>query len=153
MPVKAVCVLRGETIKGTINFLQESPESECMITGSVDGLSEGLHGFHIHQFGDYTNGCTSAGGHFNPFQKNHGGPADSERHVGDLGNIDADGNGLAKIDIKDRLVTLCGEHSVIGRSIVVHAGTDDLGKGGHDDSLKTGHAGGRLGCGVIGISK
>lgn len=103
------------------------------------------------------------------------------RHVGDLGNIDADGNGLAKIDIKDRLVTLCGEHSVIGRSIVVsiqlflvnilvfqaiflklicillffqvHAGTDDLGKGGHDDSLTTGHAGGRLGCGVIGISK
>ncbi|CAB4005506.1 Superoxide dismutase [Cu-Zn] [Paramuricea clavata] len=153
MPVKAVCVLRGEKIKGTINLCQEKPDGECCITGSVEGLSEGKHGFHIHEFGDYTNGCTSAGGHFNPFKKNHGGPSDAERHVGDLGNIEADSKGVAKVDIKDSLVKLSGEHSVIGRSIVVHEGVDDLGKGGHEDSLTTGHAGGRLGCAVIGISK
>ena len=41
------------------------------------------------------------------------------RHVGDLGNIDADGSGVAKINMKDKLVKLSGEHSVIGRSIVV----------------------------------
>jgi Cu-Zn family superoxide dismutase len=41
------------------------------------------------------------------------------RHVGDLGNIEADSKGVAKVEIKDSLVKLSGEHSVIGRSIVV----------------------------------
>lgn len=52
----------------------------------------------------------------------------------------------------DGLLSLIGANSVIGRAVVVHAGEDDLGKGGHDDSLTTGHAGGRVACGVIGIS-
>ena len=36
------------------------------VTGVVTGLKEGLHGFHIHHFGDYSAGCVSAGSHFNP---------------------------------------------------------------------------------------
>ncbi|KXJ17103.1 superoxide dismutase [Cu-Zn] [Exaiptasia diaphana] len=150
MSVKAVCVLAGE-VKGTIHFEQEG--DKCKITGEVTGLTEGKHGFHIHQFGDYTNGCTSAGSHFNPFKKDHAGPEDADRHVGDLGNIVAGADKVAKVDITDGQVTLLGEHSVIGRSVVVHVGEDDLGRGGHDDSKTTGHAGGRLACGVIGIAK
>jgi Cu-Zn family superoxide dismutase len=57
------------------------------------------------------------------------------------------------VEITDSQVTLTGINSVVGRAVVVHAGEDDLGKGGHSDSLTTGHAGGRLACGVIGITK
>ncbi|KIH47922.1 copper/zinc superoxide dismutase, partial [Ancylostoma duodenale] len=118
-------------------------------------LSPGLHGFHVHQFGDSTNGCISAGPHFNPFNKTHGGPKDEVRHVGDLGNVEAGADGVAHFEITDHMVKIHGEHTVVGRSLVVHAGTDDLGKGVGDkkeESLKTGNAGARSACGVIAIA-
>ena len=89
----------------------------------------------------------------NPFSKTHGAPSDSERHVGDLGNFKTDGQGNAKGSITDQQVKLIGPESVLGRTIVVHAGTDDLGKGGHEQSKTTGNAGGRPACGVIGIAQ
>ncbi|GMM43685.1 superoxide dismutase [Pichia kluyveri] len=152
--VKAVAVLRGDsTVKGTVLFEQASPSDEISISWEIEGNdADSLRGFHIHQFGDNTNGCTSAGPHFNPFGKTHGAPEDENRHVGDLGNIKTDSNGLAKGTKTDKLVTLFGENSILGRTVVVHGGQDDLGKGGHADSLKTGNAGGRPACGVIGFS-
>ncbi|XP_070567699.1 superoxide dismutase [Cu-Zn]-like [Ptychodera flava] len=155
MPIKAVCVLKADKIDGTIHFEQEAPDSAVKVTGSVSTLTPGLHGFHIHEFGDNTNGCTSAGSHFNPHGRTHGGPTDPEdkRHVGDLGNVEANAEGIATVNITDSMISLTGEHSIIGRSLVVHALEDDLGKGGNEESLKTGNAGGRLACGVIGITK
>ncbi|KAK3098238.1 hypothetical protein FSP39_017493 [Pinctada imbricata] len=128
-------------------------DGHCKVTGEITGLAPGQHGFHVHQFGDNTNGCTSAGPHFNPHGKTHGAPSDEIRHVGDLGNVTADASGKAVIDITDSQVTLTGPNSVIGRTVVVHADIDDLGKGGHELSSTTGNAGGRLACGVIGITK
>ena len=64
--------------------------------------------------GDITNGCNSTGTHYNPFGKLHGGPNDPERHVGDLGNVQADANGLANVDIVDYQVQLKGPWSVVG---------------------------------------
>ena len=49
-------------------------------------------------------------------------------------------------------IKLDGPHSVIGRAFVVHERQDDLGITSHPDSLTTGNAGGRLACGVIGLS-
>mmetsp|Transcript_26155 Transcript_26155/g.57607 ORF Transcript_26155/g.57607 Transcript_26155/m.57607 type:complete len:154 (-) Transcript_26155:65-526(-) len=149
---KAVCILTGDGLSGQVTFEQKTEDSPTKITGEVRGLTAGLHGFHIHVFGDLSAGCTSTGGHFNPFRKNHGAPGDEERHVGDLGNINANGEGVAVINIEDKLVKLIGPTSVIGRAVVVHMGVDDLGKGGHETSLTTGNAGGRAGCGVIGIA-
>jgi hypothetical protein len=88
----------------------------------------------------------------NPHNKTHGAPEDEERHVGDLGNFKTDGQGNAQGSTTDKLIKLIGSESVIGRTIVVHAGTDDLGRGGHEESKKTGNAGPRPACGVIGIS-
>lgn len=62
-------------------------------------------------------------------QKTHGAPSDSERHIGDLGNIIADASGTSNVDITDDKITLTGPYSVAGRAIVVHEKTDDLGKG------------------------
>lgn len=90
--------------------------------------SQGRHGIHIHVFGDFTDGMTSTGGIFNPFGKSHGAPEDEERMVGDLGNIEADEEGNAQVNIEDRIVKLIGPHSIIGRSIVIKQGEDDLGR-------------------------
>ena len=69
--------------------------------------------------------------------------------MGDLGNITADKSGTAKFTIEAKRVDLLGDRSVIGRGFVVHSDKDDLGKGGDEESLKTGNAGDRLACGVI----
>ena len=63
-------------------------------------------------------------------QKDHGGPNSEDRHVGDLGNIDADPEGNSVVFIADTQVKLTGdaEYSVAGRSIVIHENADDLGK-------------------------
>ncbi|KAJ3317801.1 Superoxide dismutase [Cu-Zn], partial [Gonapodya sp. JEL0774] len=147
--LQAVCVLRGDsTVTGTVTIEQEG-SGPSTISFDLKGLTPGAHGFHVHEFGDNTNGCTSAGGHYNPHGKTHGAPEDVNRHVGDLGNVVAGADGTVKASITDSHVSLHGAHSVIGRTIVVHAGVDDLGKGGHQDSLTTGNAGGRSACGVI----
>jgi len=153
MAAKAVCVLKSDKVNGVVNFVQEG--SSVKVTGSIDGLAPGQHGFHVHQFGDNTDGCTSAGPHFNVDGSTHGAPEDpkGERHAGDLGNVVADADGKANINISDSLISLCGDNSILGRTVVVHADVDDLGKGGHELSKATGNAGGRLACGVIGICK
>lgn len=65
-----------------------------------------------------------------------------------------DSSGVANISLNDPHIQLIGPMSIIGRSVVVHEGTDDLGKGSGEkqaESLKTGNAGGRSACGVVGI--
>jgi len=149
---KAVCVIEGHPgVYGIVQFEQIYDDEATKITGEIKGLTPGLHGFHVHEWGDNTQGCTSAGAHFNPHQRIHGGPKSEGRHMGDLGNIRANPDGVARFHICDRLITLAGEHSIIGRTLVVHQNVDDLGKGGNEESLKTGNAGERIGCGVIGI--
>ena len=145
--VTAVCVLEhSNTVEGTILFKQQA-NGPTLIVGKITGLTPGEHGFHIHEFGDLSQGCESAGGHYNPDGVDHGDL--EEGHVGDLGNITADEDGVANISLVAKRVDLTGERSVVGRAVVVHSDEDDLGQGGDAESLKTGNAGDRLACGVI----
>jgi len=151
-PVSAVAVLDNGPVKGTVRFVEEG--SKVKIILDLKGLNPSKkQGFHVHQFGDLTEGCASACAHFNPFDKPHGGPDSKDRHVGDLGNVVADKNGKAKYSFYDSMIKLRGKCNVIGRMIVIHADEDDLGLGGNAESLKTGNAGKRLSCAVIGYAK
>ncbi|XP_058002777.1 superoxide dismutase [Cu-Zn] isoform X1 [Hevea brasiliensis] len=157
--LKAVAVITSsEGISGKIFFTQEG-DGPTTVTGSVSGLKPGLHGFHVHTFGDTTNGCLSTGIvnwqglHFNPASKDHGGPEDENRHAGDLGNVNVGDDGTANFTIVDKHIPLSGPHSIAGRSVVFHEGRDDLGKGGHELSKITGNAGDRIACGIIGLQE
>jgi Cu-Zn family superoxide dismutase len=125
---------------------------------SFSGLAAGKHGFHIHEFGDTTNGCMSTGPHFNPAGKKHGAPTDEERHAGDLGNVVATADGC-EWEMEDSQIPLSGPNSIVGRAVVIHELEDDLGKGDSSEigtqgktSCTTGNAGARLACGVIGLT-
>ncbi len=97
-------------------------------------MSGGDHGIHIHEKSDFSNGCASAGGHYNPFNKTHGGRGYEVRHVGDMGSISLVLSDPATLYYIDDQIKLTGDYSVIGRSVVVHQDADDNGMGGFDDS-------------------
>jgi Cu-Zn family superoxide dismutase len=136
---KAIAVIHGtegNDVQGIVTFTQES--NGIKIVADITGLTPGEHGFHIHELGN----CSA----HNPENKPHGGPNNVERHVGDLGNIVTDKSGHAVYERTDNLISLNGTHSIIGRSIIIHANPDDL------KTQPTGNAGPRVACGVIGIS-
>jgi superoxide dismutase, Cu-Zn family len=138
MPTKA----SKSNVGGTIEFQQE--KGYVLVTGEVSGLTPGKHGFHIHMFGDLSApDGTSAGGHYNPHDRPHGGPNSKQRHEGDLGNIEANAQGVAKVNVKASNLNL---HHILGRSLVVHGGADDL------KSQPSGNAGPRVGVAVIGLA-
>ncbi|KAK6009580.1 copper/zinc superoxide dismutase, partial [Ostertagia ostertagi] len=81
--------VKGGNPKNVIGIIDLTQSGTLVkLNGTVSGLKPGLHGFHIHEKGDLGDGCVAAGGHFNPHKMMHGAPDDSNRHVGDLGNIE-----------------------------------------------------------------
>lgn len=136
----------GSKVKGVVGFVKDG--KGVRITANIEGLSPGPHGFHIHEFGNCTSPeANSAGGHFNPTDMPHAGPKAEKRHAGDLGNLEADKNGLARLEVTDNMISLGGPKSIIGRSVIVHAQADDF------KTQPTGASGARVACGVVGISK
>lgn len=134
-------------VKGVVRFLQLSPDS-CIIDGTIDGLTPGFHGLHVHECGDISKGCESVGSHFNPYNTKHGGQGNDvqSRHAGDLGNVEADQTGRASFVLKDKVLKV---PDIIGRSIVVTEKKDDLGQGDSIHSSVDGNSGTRLACGII----
>lgn len=128
-------------VTGTVTFTKAG--DEVQVVADVQNLTAGSHGFHIHEKGDCSApDAASAGAHFNPTQKHHGGPDTAERHSGDLGNLMADFGGKAHLDWKGKL-SLTGADSIIGKSVVVHEKADDL------KTDPSGNSGARIACGAI----
>jgi superoxide dismutase, Cu-Zn family len=132
-------------VTGTVEFTKVG--DDVQVTGEIQNLTPGKHGFHIHEKGDCSAAdAASAGGHFNPTHKHHGGPDTAERHTGDLGNIEADDSGKAHIQWTGKM-SLTGTDSIIGKSVVVHEKADDL------KTDPAGNSGARVACGVIEAAK
>jgi len=151
----AIAVFNDSKIKGTVKFIEDQMSNNVLIEVNIVGLRKNAkHGFHVHQAGDLSDNCTSMCAHFNPYDKNHGCPGQKERHVGDLGNLDTNSKGEAKYVFSDNIIKLRGTKcNIIGRGLIIHEDEDDCGKGGNPESLKTGNAGKRIACAVIGYSK
>lgn len=131
----------GSQVTGTVTFTKVG--DEIQVVADIQNLKPGKHGFHIHEKGDCSAAdAASAGAHFNPTQKHHGGPMTPDHHSGDLGNVEADASGKAHLDWKGKL-SLSGNDSIIGRSAVVHEKEDDL------KTDPSGNSGARIACGVI----
>lgn len=133
----------GNEATGQVTFTEEP--GGIRVVAQVDELPNTSHGFHIHENGDCSApDASSAGGHFNPTDTPHGAPDDpaEERHVGDLGNIEAQ-DGIGQYDRVDDVLTFDGQSSIADKAVVVHMGSDDL------ESQPSGDAGDRIACGVI----
>lgn len=147
---KLIAVIRpvaNSNVRGSVEF--EKVDDGILVTAKVGGLTQNAnHAIHIHEFGDLgSDDATSAGDHFNPAGHPHAVPDDSNRHAGDLGNLQADGDGNAVLTLVVNNVTLdSGKRGILGRAVIVHAKADDGGQ-------PSGNAGDRIGAGVIGISK
>ncbi len=134
----------GNTASGVVEFQQDGDQMRVRIR--IEGLTPNAsHGLHIHEIGDCrAPDASSAGGHFNPQDSEHGGPESAMRHAGDLGNVRSDVNGSAQSSITVTGISLgTGSDSIIGRSVIVHAKADDL------TTQPSGNAGSRIACGLI----
>eukprot|EP01080_Neovahlkampfia_damariscottae_P009527 gene9527-1733_t len=146
---KGVVYLNGTTgntgISGIVTFSYDG--ANTTISGTISGLAvNSIHGIHVHQFGDIskTDG-TGTGGHWNPYSGVHGFLTQNNSHAGDLGNITADGTGVATFTIVSTKIKLNGNDSAIGKGMILHSNFDD------GVTQPTGNAGSRLAQGVIGI--
>ncbi len=148
---EAVAVLHGtqgnEKIMGVVRFSDTG--AGVKVTGEIMGLEpNSKHGFHVHEFGDCSDmaKATSAGGHFNPDGHMHGAPS-PQAHAGDMGNVDADASGTAKINVMLPDATISGKNAILGRGVILHAKIDDL------KTQPAGNSGDRIACAVIGIAQ
>jgi Cu-Zn family superoxide dismutase len=137
-----------DNVAGTVHFT--STGTGVKVRAEVTGLSpNGTHGFHIHEKGDLSApDLASAGAHFNPDGHKHGGAEGAERHGGDLGNLKADADGKATLELIVEGLTIDDPKTgVISRSVIVHEKADDL------KTDPSGNSGARIAGGVVKAGK
>lgn len=133
-------------VSGTAVFTEENGTVSMLAT--LTGLEPGIHAIHVHQSSDCSSpDGKSTGGHWNPTNEPHGKwGAEAGYHKGDIGNFTADENGNATVNFSTNEWCIgCEDETknILGKAIIVHAGTDDF------ITQPTGDAGGRVSCGGI----
>lgn len=136
----------GSNVTGNAVFTEE--DGKIKMTAMLSGLESGTHAIHIHDKADCSSpDGKSTGGHWNPTGAPHGKWGSKEGfHKGDIGNLQADEKGHAMLILTtDEWCIGCGDKNkdILGKGIIVHAGTDDF------TTQPTGAAGGRVSCGGI----
>ena len=132
-------------VSGSIVFRQDG--KTVSMTALFSGLTPGMHAIHLHENGDCSSADgKSAGGHWEGMSAMHGKWGEGDHHSGDIGNLEANAEGNASLSFStDKWCIGCGDAAkdVMGHSVIVHAGVDDL------KSQPSGAAGARVACGVI----
>ena len=121
--------------------------AEIAVTGTLRGLTPGVHGVHLHTLGrcdapDFV----SAGAHWSPTPKQHGRANPDGPHHGDLMNLTVGADSSVVVKMSTPAGSLRGEHPLLdadGAAIVIHATTDD------DKTAPSGNSGARVACGVV----
>lgn len=133
---------------GTVE-LQETPSYGVWLQVDVEGLSPGVHGFHIHETGTCNPpSFDGAGGHYAPRGNAHGMLHPHGKHAGDLLNLHVPASGRVETERLAQNVTLVqGAHATLldqdGSALVIHATDDDY------HSQPSGGGGTKVACGVI----
>ncbi|MBH25919.1 MAG: superoxide dismutase [Myxococcales bacterium] len=149
-PVKqAVAVMHpteGNGAQGTVTFT--AAPGGLKVKADLKGLPEGQHAYHFHLYGDCTaDDGTSAGTHFNLNGSSKSPPEGIKRITGNLGELKAGADGRATAEAMIEGASLHGRYAVLGRAVIVHA------KGNDATQPPIGAAGGRLACGVVGLTE
>jgi Cu-Zn family superoxide dismutase len=155
-----IAALGGSGVTGKVTFTVIEPDASMRTTAGampgatvrvqadITGLTPGMHGIHVHEWGDCSApDGTSAGGHFNPHGMPHGDRMAAQKHPGDFGNIEADASGHATLDYCciDAPLTSAAD-GILGHAVIIHGQADDL------TTQPSGNSGPRLGCGLVKLS-
>jgi Cu-Zn family superoxide dismutase len=132
--------------------LVEDGDGLVHVNVHVKGLTPGLHGIHIHGIGACGPTFAAAGGHYNPFTRQHGLLNPAGAHAGDLPNLSVNEDGVAVLSTTTSRVTLTdgpttlfdAAAGAVGSAFIIHANEDD-----QLTDATNGNSGGRIACGVI----
>ena len=138
----AITPKSGTATGGTVTFKQMG--KNVVMNVDAKGLTPGVHAIHIHDKPDCSApDGTSTGGHWNPAGSDHGKWGAEHFHMGDIGNLDADDKGNAKLTFKTSKWCIgCTDETknILNHGLIIHAAADDF------HTQPTGNAGGRVGC-------
>ena len=129
---------------GTITLTETA--QGIAVAGELRGLPPGSHGIHLHMIGQCSPPFESAGGHWNPTNRQHGTQNPEGPHLGDIPNITVGADSTVNVQTTTAGGTLRGTNGALdadGVAVVVHAAADD------NRTDPAGASGARIACGVV----